>query len=106
MSESPEAAKRGRGGTVKRQAARPSVSARKPSAKTLRIQLHLEEQTVERLRVHTALSHRNDSSVVGEILLSWLARYGRGRELFQPPEGAGEDLLESPDDEKIGKMNG
>lgn len=98
MQESPEAGKRPRGGTAKRQSAKPSGSAKRPGAKTLRVQLHLEEQTVERLRVHTALSHRNDSSVVGEILLSWLARYGKGRELFPAPSREpGEDLLELPD---------
>jgi hypothetical protein len=71
--------------TAKRRNTKPSVSAKEPGAKTLRVQLHIGERTVERLRVHTALSHRNDSRVVEEILCGWLARYGKGRELF-PPE--------------------
>ena len=69
-------------GTAKRRSAKPSGSAKQPGTKTLRVQLHLGARTVERLRVHTALSHRNDSKVVEEILSGWLARYGRGRELF------------------------
>lgn len=88
-----EAPKRQRGGQATRQSAKPAGSGKRSSAKSTRVQFHLPERIVERLRVHTALSHRNDSAVVGEILLSWLNRYGKGRELF-PEEadlgGAGE----------------
>lgn len=77
---------RPRAGAAKRQGAKPAGGAKRPDTKTVRVQLHLGERVVERLRVHTALSHRNDSAVVGEILLSWLGRYGKGRELF-PAEG-------------------
>lgn len=86
--------KRARSESTKRQDAKSTGSAKKADVKTLRIQLHIEEQTVERLRVHTALSHRNDSAVVGEILLSWLARFGKGRELFPVLKKPGEDLGE------------
>src|SRR5262245_30780491 len=73
---------RPRGGTARRQGAKPSGGAKRPGAQTLRVQLHLGGQTVERLRVHTALCHRSDSAMADEILLGWLSRYGRGRDLF------------------------
>jgi hypothetical protein len=41
---------------------------------------------VERLGVHCSLVHRNQSAVADEILRTWLARYGKGRELFPPEE--------------------
>lgn len=71
-----------RKGATKRQAAKSPGGAKQSGTKTVRLQLHLMGQTVERLRVHTALSHRNDSRVADEILASWLTRYGKGRELF------------------------
>jgi hypothetical protein len=62
------------------------------------VQYHLSEQLVERLGVHCSMSHRNEAAMVEEILLSWLARYGRGRELFPAPSREpGQDLLEVPD---------
>jgi hypothetical protein len=42
---------------------------------------------VERLGVHASLVHADKSRVVEEVLLSWLTRYGRGRELFGQAEG-------------------
>lgn len=85
------APKRQRGGQATRQAAKPAGGGRKPAAKTQRVQFHLPERLVERLRVHTALAHRNDSAVVAEIVGSWLNRFGRGRELFpDEPDSAGE----------------
>src|SRR3954452_1510657 len=59
--------------------------ARPTVAKTTRQTLHLGEQVVERLGVHCSLSHRDRSSVANEILLSWLTRYGKGREIFDSP---------------------
>ena len=81
------AAKRPRGGTAGRQGARPSGGARRPGAKTVRLQLHLGGETVERLGVHASLVHADKSRVVEEVLLGWLSRYGRGRELFGRAEG-------------------
>lgn len=53
--------------------------------KTVRQQLHLGETTVKRLNVHCSLVGRNASKTADEILLGWLARFGKGRELFAPP---------------------
>jgi hypothetical protein len=73
-------------GTSKRQVAKTLGSAKPPVAKTTRQTLHLGEQVVERLGVHCSLTHRDRSSVANEILLTWLARYGKGREIFDSPE--------------------
>ena len=48
---------------------------------------------MERLGVHCSLVHRNQSAVADEILTSWLAHYGRGRELFADADG-----VKSPDE--------
>jgi hypothetical protein len=89
LQDGPEgaAAKRPRGGTAGRQGARASGGARRSGAKTVRLQLHLGEKTVERLGVHASLVHADKSRVVEEVLLGWLSRYGRGRELFGQAEG-------------------
>ena len=85
------APRRQRGGQATRQAAKPAGGAKRSASKSMRVQFHLPERLVERLRVHTALSHRNDSAVVAEIVGSWLNRFGRGRELFpDEPDSAGE----------------
>lgn len=55
---------------------------KRPALKTLRVQYHLGEKTVERLGVHCSLVHKSQSSVVEEVLTAYLARFGRGRELF------------------------
>jgi len=65
-----------------RKAARPQESARQPAEKTTRIQLHLGEQTVKRLRVHCALAARNESKEANRMLLRFLTGEGWGRELF------------------------
>jgi hypothetical protein len=70
--------------------------AKRADTKTVRSQLHLGEQTQKRLAVHAALVGRNASRVADEILSGWLARYGRGRELFDSP--AGVDLDDRPSD--------
>jgi hypothetical protein len=41
---------------------------------------------------------RERSHVVEEILSGWLARFGRGREIFDASEGAAEDDPGDPDD--------
>jgi hypothetical protein len=44
--------------------------------------------------------HRDRSAMVEEVLLGWLTRYGRGRELFGKPEedpgGPGEGTAGGP----------
>jgi hypothetical protein len=59
------------------------------SGKTARAQFHLGERTLERLAVHCALVHRNQSAMVDELLGVWLQRFGRGRELFEAAEALG-----------------
>jgi hypothetical protein len=59
--------------------------AKRPATGTVRSQLHLGEQTQKRLAVHAALVGRNASRVADEILLSYLSRHGRGREIFESP---------------------
>jgi hypothetical protein len=44
--------------------------------------LHLGENTVKRLGVHCSLVGRDRSTVADEILSGWLARFGKGREIF------------------------
>ena len=44
--------------------------------------LHLGEQTAKRLAVHSALVGRNQSREADRILSRFLAREGRGPELF------------------------
>src|SRR3954447_12328846 len=84
-----------RKGAAKRQGAKPLGGGKAPAAKKLRQQFHLGEQVVQRLGVHCSMSHRDKSALVEEVLTSWLARYGRGRELFP----AGEvDPVESESD--------
>jgi hypothetical protein len=70
------------GGTAKHRGARPPGGARKLTDKSVRVQLHLGEQTAKRLNVHAALVGRNSSRVAEEILSGWLGRFGKGREIF------------------------
>jgi hypothetical protein len=80
---------RPRGGAPKRQGAKVPGSDKRQGAKTARVQYHLGENVVERLGVHCSLVHRSCSAVVEEILLSWLQRFGRGKELWGPDAGPG-----------------
>jgi hypothetical protein len=82
MSEAGQVADSVRGGTVRRQGAKPSGGAKQPKAKAVRLQLHLGELVVRRLNVHAALVGRNSSRVAEEILDGWLSRFGKGREIF------------------------
>jgi hypothetical protein len=41
--------------------------------------------TVKRLGVHCSLVGRDRSKVADEILNGWLARFGKGREIFTDP---------------------
>ena len=56
----------------------------------VRAQFQVQEELVQRLGVHCAMTGESSSLVVESILLSWLAANGRGRELFPPigPESA------------------
>lgn len=72
-------------GTPARRSAKTLGSTKKPSARTTRATLHLSEQTVQRLGVHCSLVGRDRSKVADEILSTWLARFGRGREIFDSP---------------------
>src|SRR5215471_18369067 len=78
--------------------AKPPSGARHHDTKTVRVQLHLGETTSKRLSVHAALVGRNASRVADEILASHLARFGRGREIFDASEGAVESDPVDPDD--------
>jgi hypothetical protein len=65
--------------------------AKPPATVTVRVQLHLGETTSKRLSVHAALVGRNASRVADEILTGYLARFGRGREIFESSEEAAKD---------------
>jgi hypothetical protein len=82
-------------GAPKRQVAKTLGGAKPAVAKTTRQTLHLDEQVVERLGVHCSLTHRDRSSVANEILTTYLARYGRGREIFESPASGNLDDRQS-----------
>jgi hypothetical protein len=67
---------------TKRKSTKPPVGARRPADKSVRLQLHLGESTVKRLGVHATLVGRNQSKEAERILLRYLTREGKGRELF------------------------
>jgi hypothetical protein len=67
--------------------------------------LHLGETTVKRLNVHAALVGRNASRVADEILTAYLARHGRGRELF-PADDQPRDPGGDVDDDRPGQGTG
>jgi hypothetical protein len=73
---------------ARRQNTKPPGGAKRSDTKTVRTQLHLGEQTAKRLAVHAALVGRNASRVADEILDSYLSRFGRGREIFDAPDGS------------------
>jgi len=66
----------------------------------VRSQLHLGETTQKRLAVHAALVGRNASRVADEILAGWLARFGRGREIFDSHE-EGRDPAGDVEDDRL-----
>lgn len=71
----------GAGGKARKMAAK-RLGAKSASGKTVRLQLHLAEETVKRLGVHCALEGRNQSAMVEEVLNSYLRYRGKGRELW------------------------
>jgi hypothetical protein len=72
----------------KHRSAKAAGGEKQPGTVIVRSQLHLGEKTVQRLGVHCSLVGRNASRVADEILDSWLSRYGKGREIFGPPDPA------------------
>lgn len=72
-------------GAARRKNTKPLGSAKRSHGPMARLQLHLGEQTVQRLNVHAALVGMNSSRCADEILTSYLARHGRGREIFPAP---------------------
>jgi hypothetical protein len=96
MSEAGQVASSAGGGTVRRRGAKPSSGAKKPDTKTVRIQLHLGEQTVKRLNVHAALVGRNSSRVADKVLLDWLKKSGKGCDIFK--DNATEEVTDPPDE--------
>lgn len=92
MSEVSQEAGRSPAGEAKRRSAKPPGGARRKAEKTQRLQLHLGENTVKRLGVHCSLVGRNQSREAERILLRYLSRDGKGRELFDQPD-------DDPDDE-------
>ncbi len=89
--EDGQGARRGRAVTPKRQGAKASGSATRQREKVARVTLHLGESVAKRLAVHSALAGRNQSALATEILGSWLARFGKGRECFD--SGASPDQV-------------
>jgi hypothetical protein len=87
MEDGSEAPRRG-GVSAKRNGAKPTGGAKRPHTKTVRVQLHLGATTAERLGVHAALCHQDKSKLADTILTGWLARYGKGKELFDPADPA------------------
>jgi hypothetical protein len=88
MSETGLGAERVRRATAKHLGAKPPDGAKQPEAKMVRVQLHLGETVSKRLSVHAALEGRNASRVADEILVGWLRRYGKGREIFKDDPSA------------------
>jgi hypothetical protein len=86
-------------GTTKRQSTKSLGSAKPPATKVARQTLHLSESTVKRLGVHCSLVGRDRSAVADEILSTWLARFGKGRAIFDSPE-EGRDLASVDDDDR------
>jgi hypothetical protein len=85
MSADVEKATRGTGGAAKRGSAKPAGSAKRAAAETARVQLHFGKETVRRLGVHCSMKDSNWSQEVERVLLRFLVKEGRGRELFSNP---------------------
>jgi hypothetical protein len=86
MSEVDREAGRGPAGEVRRRNTKPPGGAKRKAEKSQRLQLHLGENTVKRLGVHCSLVGRNQSREAERILLRYLSREGKGRELFDQPD--------------------
>ena len=97
MSDHGQSAERVRPVVPKLNRAKTPSSAKKPDTKSVRAQLHLGENTVKRLGVHCSLVGKNQSKTADEILLGWLARFGKGREIFEALPVDSTDTVESVD---------
>jgi hypothetical protein len=69
-------------GAPKHRSVKVTGGTKRSDAKGVRQTLHLGENTVKRLGVHCSLVGRDRSKVADEILSGWLARFGKGREIF------------------------
>ncbi len=74
-------------GEVRRRNTKPPGGAKRGAEKSQRLQLHLGEKTVQRLGVHCSLVGKNMSKEAERILLRYLTREGRGREVFGDASG-------------------
>jgi hypothetical protein len=63
--------------------------------------LHLSETTVKRLGVHCSLVGRDRSAVADEILGAWLARFGKGRAIFDSPGEGRDHAGDGHDDRRV-----
>ena len=88
MSTTGIGAERVRRVVSKHRGAKTPGDAKRDDTKTVRVQLHLGETVSKRLSVHAALEGRNASRVADEILVGWLRRYGKGREIFKDDPSA------------------
>ena len=95
MSTTSESQTREVSKTAKRQAAKPGGGGKKKADETARLQVHLGKETVRRLGVHCSMKDSNWSQEVERILMRFLVKEGRGRELFSVPEDSA-DEGESP----------
>ncbi len=86
MSVDTEAATRETGKAAKRGSGKPSGGAKRTMAETARVQLHFGKETVRRLGVHCSMKDSNWSEEVERVLLRFLVKEGRGRELFKTPD--------------------
>jgi hypothetical protein len=73
-------------GAPKQRGAKVPGSGKRPGTSTVRQQLHLGAETVQRLGVHCSMVGKDRSKVADEILSGWLARFGKGRGAFDSPD--------------------
>lgn len=87
-------------GATRRQGAKSPGGARRPGVKIARATLHLGEETVKRLGVHCSLEGVNNSREADRILLQWLKAHGKGKLIFDSPEGRS-DASGVDDDDRL-----
>jgi hypothetical protein len=93
MRESGKAA-----GAPKHRGVKVPGGGKRPATSTVRQQLHLGAETVQRLGVHCSMVGKDRSKVADEILSGWLVRFGRGRGAFDSPDPVGDDDRRSDGD--------
>lgn len=92
MEENSQEAGKPRVRAPKRQATKSSPAPKRQADTVRRVQLHLSATTVRRLAVHCGMVDRNQSRVADELLSSWLARWGKGKEMFPPLDPGESDV--------------